>query len=80
MTGFRSRLPILLWLALLGVATWVVSAQTRVVTDLTLFLPRASDPVENLLVAQLRVGSASRLILVALEGAPSRALARTSAA
>ncbi len=80
MTGFRSRLPILLWLALLGVATWVVSAQTRVVTDLTLFLPRASDPVENLLVAQLRVGSASRLILVALEGAPSRVLARTSAA
>ena len=78
MTGLHSRLPMLLWLALVVVAMWVVFSQTRVATDLTLFLPRGADPVEELLIEQLREGPASRVILIALEEAPSRDLARTS--
>ncbi|MFQ5935234.1 MAG: MMPL family transporter [Acidiferrobacterales bacterium] len=80
MTGLRSRLPLLLWLALVIVAMGLVFSQTRVATDLTLFLPRGADPLEQLVVGQVREGPASRVILIALEGAPSLTLARTSAA
>jgi len=77
--GVRNRLPITLWVALVILAAWLVYNQTRVVTDLTLFLPRGATPVEQLLVKQLREGPASRLVLVALQGAPSDTLARVSA-
>ncbi len=79
MIGVRNRLPIVLWAALVVLATWLIYSQVRVVTDLALFLPRGATPVERLLVKQLREGPASRLILIALQGAPSETLARVSA-
>lgn len=68
----------MLWLAWLVAGAWIVFGYTRVVSDLTLFLPRASTPLEQLLVEQLRTGPASRAVLVALEGAPAPTLARLS--
>lgn len=72
------RLILTIWLiALLGCGLWLYR-NLSVATDLTVFLPPSSTPVQRLLVSQLREGPASRLILVALDGAGDRALARTS--
>ena len=63
-----SRLPVLLWLAWLAVAIWVLTARTPVATDLTFFLPREAGLLDTILVQQMREGPASRLLLIALEG------------
>lgn len=63
-----SRLPVLLWLAWLAVATWVLAARTPIATDLTFFLPREAGLLDTILVQQMREGPASRLLLIALEG------------
>jgi predicted exporter len=44
------------------------------------FLPDAPTPLQRLLVAELREGVTSRLILIGIEGAPPEALAATSRA
>ena len=63
-----SRLPVLLWLAWLAIAAWVLAVRTPVATDLTFFLPREAGLLDTILVQQMREGPASRLLLIALEG------------
>src|SRR5258705_2220348 len=71
------RPAIIVWLIGL-LACVAVVAHTRVATDMSAFLPRAPEPGQRLLLDQLQHGVVSRLILVALEGAPPEALARLS--
>lgn len=52
----------------------------RVETDFSAFLPPSATPEQRLLVAQLREGLASRLMLVALQGADERTLTQASKA
>jgi predicted exporter len=64
-------------LAALGL---LVAKTLRVETDFSSFLPPSAAPEQRLLVSQLREGLASRLMLVALQGADERELARVSKA
>jgi len=50
----------------------------RVESDFAAFLPPSTTPEERLLIAQLRDGLVSRLMLVALQGTDEKSLARTS--
>jgi predicted exporter len=70
---------IAVWLAGVAACAWFV-ANASFTGDLTAFLPRSASPSQALLVAQLREGVASRLLLVGLEGADEAALAATSRA
>lgn len=73
-----SRLPVLLWLAWLAVAAWVLAARTPIATDLTFFLPREAGLLDTILVQQMREGPASRLLLIALEGGDAATRATAS--
>jgi predicted exporter len=67
-------------LALLGFAALgLLAAKTlRIETDFAAFLPPSATPAERLLIAQLRDGLVSRLMLVALHGSDEITLARAS--
>jgi predicted exporter len=69
----------LLWAALVTGAAFIV-ARAHYTTDLSAFLPRNPTASQRLLVDQLRDGLASRLIIVAIEGADSPRRARISKA
>jgi predicted exporter len=69
----------LVWVVLVAVAA-VTVVRARYTTDLSAFLPRSPTAAQRLLVDQLRDGLASRLIIVAIEGADSPTRARVSAA
>ena len=69
----------LVWAVLVAIAAFVV-IHARYTTDLSAFLPRSPTATQRLLVDQLRDGLASRLIIVALEGADSQTRARISLA
>jgi predicted exporter len=57
----------------------LIAAKTlRIETDFSAFLPPSASAEQRLLIAQLRDGLVSRLMLVALEGADEKNLARTS--
>ncbi|MDH3287958.1 MAG: MMPL family transporter [Betaproteobacteria bacterium] len=72
------KVMLAIWLvACVACGTWLYR-NLSVTTDLTVFLPPSATPVQRVLVGQLRDGVASRLILIALEGAPDTALARAS--
>ena len=76
----RGRLVIIaLWLAGL-LAGCVVIMRTDFSTDMSAFLPRSPQPAQQILVDQLREGVVSRLILLAVEGAPPDTLAALSKA
>ena len=47
-------------------------------TDMSAFLPRSPRPAQQILVDQLREGVVSRLVLLAIEGAPTETLAALS--
>ncbi len=66
------------WLCSLA-AAGVVALHARYITDLSAFLPAHPTAAQRLLVEQLRDGPASRLILIAIEGAEARARAAMSA-
>lgn len=68
---------VLLLLAALGL---VASRALRIEADFSAFLPPSATPEERLLVVQLREGLVARLMLVALQGADEKALARASRA
>jgi predicted exporter len=70
---------IALWLAGL-LAGCVVIMRTDFSTDMSAFLPRSPQPAQQILVDQLREGVVSRLILLAVEGAPPDTLAALSKA
>ncbi len=65
----------MLWLALMCACVVIIS-RSQFTTDLSAFLPRNPTPTQQLLLAQIRDGLASRLILTGIEGAdaPARAL------
>lgn len=68
---------IVLWLALL-IGCGAVIGRTHFTADLSAFLPRTPTPEQRLLMDQLRDGLASRLILVAIEGADAGTRGRLS--
>jgi predicted exporter len=67
------------WLALITLAALVV-ARAHYSADLSAFLPRAPTARQRLLVDQLRDGPASRLMLMAIDGADAPTRARLSKA
>ena len=69
----------LVWAVMAAVAAIVV-ARAHYTTDLSAFLPRTPTATQRLLVGQLRDGLASRLIIVAIEGADSATRAEASMA
>jgi predicted exporter len=69
----------LVW-AVLAATAIVIVARARYSTDFSAFLPRSPTPTQRLLVDQLRDGLASRLIIVAIEGADASTRARLSMA
>ena len=71
------RAAIAAWVVFL-LACAVVVSRTNFTTDVSAFLPRSPTPVQELLVEQLREGAVSRLMLIAIEGAPQDALAQAS--
>ena len=68
---------ILIWLLGLAVAIGLIS-RTSVTTDMSAFLPSSPDLTQQVLVDQLRDGVASRLILLAIEGATEKVRAEIS--
>jgi predicted exporter len=72
-----SRGAIALWIVGL-LACVAVIARTRLSTDMTAFLPRSPSPAQQVLVDQVQNGVVSRLILLAVTGAPGEALAALS--
>jgi len=66
-----------IWLAGL-LACIVVVSKAEFNADLSTFLPRSPSAAQEILVEQLRDGLVSRLILVAIEGAPAEVLAPLS--
>lgn len=63
------------WLLLIGGSSWLLS-RTPISQELTVFLPTQSQHAA--LLSQLRDGPASRLLLLAVAGAPAEQLARIS--
>ena len=77
MPAKRGLLLIAIWL--LGLlASAAVLARTPFSTDMSAFLPRSPQPAQQILVDQLREGAVSRVILLAIEGAPPAKLAALS--
>ncbi len=66
------------WIALLLVLGAYVLATLKVSGDLRLFLPAPRTRTERLILEEVSTGPASRLLMVALEGAGSEQLAATS--
>jgi predicted exporter len=64
----RDRVALLLAGLLVVAAGWQ-AVRTPVRTDLTVFLPQAPALEQRLLIEQLRSGTATRLVLVSLDGA-----------
>ena len=76
-----ARIALLLaWLALLAVAGWALGRGLRMEEDLRRFLPTPRTPAQVLLVDELGEGPGSRVLLLALSGAPPEALALRSQA
>lgn len=65
--------------AVLAVLAAVLAARARYTADLSAFLPSAPTPGQRLLTEELRAGLASRLIMVAIEGADADARAQAAA-
>jgi predicted exporter len=72
-----ARWPLAAWFALALVCATLI-ARTHFTTDLSAFLPRSPTPAQQVLVDQLREGMVSRLVLIAIEGAPPERLAEAS--
>lgn len=73
-------LLLLAWLASLAALGMLVERRLSVGSDLRLFLPAPSTADQRLLLDAIGEGPASRLLVVALEGAPPAALAEASSA
>ena len=75
----RTALLILaIWALLLAGLTWFVQSRLQVGTDLRLFLPSPTTPEQRLLLEEIGEGPASRVLVIALEGAPPEQLADAS--
>lgn len=69
-----------LWVALLASLTWFVQRELQVSADLRLFLPSPTTPEQELLLEEIGEGPASRVLIIALDGAPPEELADASRA
>lgn len=77
----RTALLILaVWVVLLAGLAWFVQRQLQVGTDLRLFLPSPTTAEQQLLLDEIGEGPASRVLVIALEGAPPEELADASRA
>jgi predicted exporter len=76
----RPGLLIALWLLGLALLGWTASTRLQVSGDLRMFMPTAQDDQQRLLLDMVGHGPGSRLLLVALGGAPADALAEHSMA
>ena len=63
----RRSTSILVWMALLAAAGWIV-AHAHYTADLSAFLPARATPAQQALVDELREGVASRLVLIDIDG------------
>ena len=72
------RLRTLTFVVLVALAV-SCAVRTRYTTDLSAFLPRAPTESQRLLTEELRAGLASRLLMVAIEGADPLTRARVAA-
>jgi len=72
-----NRAALAVWVAAL-LACAAVIARTEISTDMSAFLPRSPSPGQQVLVDQVREGVVSRIVLLAIEGAPSDVLAALS--
>ncbi len=75
-SGRRTAIVLLAWAVALGACVALI-ARTPLSTDLSAFLPASPDPGQRLLIEQIRSGTASRTLLVGIEGAggPTRSAA-----
>ena len=76
----RASAAIAAWLVLLAACGLWISQRLALTTDMSAFLPPAATQAQEILIGQLRSGVASKLLLIALEGAPQGDLAQASAA
>ncbi len=75
----RPGLPILaIWLLALGALAWFAIGHLKVTTDLRAFMPPPQTPDQTLLMEQIGDGPGSRLLLLAIDGAPEARLAELS--
>ncbi len=72
-----ARVALAAWLALMAACAWLAT-RADYSADLAAFLPSSPSPSQQLLVDQLREGAVSRLMLLAVEGAPEAQLAAVS--
>jgi predicted exporter len=68
----------LLWLALIVALGWVVTQHLKISSDLRDFVPPARTPDQQLLLQEIGRGPGSRLLLLAISGAPRARLAELS--
>ena len=69
--GRGARFGLLLgWLLALAALGWLIGQRLHVTTDLRSFMPAPTTPDQRLLLDQLGSGPASRLLLLAIDGAP----------
>ena len=79
MNGSRARWTVLaLWLLALAALAAYVFGTLRIGTDLRSFMPPPSTPDQKLLMEQIGEGPGSRLLLLAIDGAPEATLAELS--
>ena len=79
MSPSRTRWTVLaLWLLALGALAAFVFTTLRIGTDLRSFMPPPSSPDQKLLMEQIGEGPGSRLLLLAIDGAPEATLAELS--
>jgi predicted exporter/predicted hotdog family 3-hydroxylacyl-ACP dehydratase len=66
------------WVVALAILGWYVQRELVVGADLRLFLPSPTTPEQRLLLEEVGEGPASRVLAIALEGAPPEQLADIS--
>ena len=74
----RALLLLAAWVIALAILGWFVQRQLVVGADLRLFLPSPTTPEQRLLLEEVGEGPASRVLAIALDGAPPEQLADIS--
>lgn len=74
----RHWTAVLVWCVLLGAGGIVLLTKTSFKAELSLLLPPATTPTQELLLNQVRAGPTTRLILIGLEGRNADVLAAAS--
>ncbi len=74
----KPRTKIIIWIGILFIAFLTIIFRARVETDISFFLPQSSSPQEQFLINQFRHGPGSKLLIISLQGADSKTLARLS--